>query len=457
MQGKLFSFLLAVVAASSLPAVEAPVVPAIVIGGGVGGSTAAIYLSRAHFQPVVIEGATPGGALVQSGGVENWPGVMKVKGADLMEQIRQQAIAQGAEYRSEEVFRVDISKRPFTIVTRSVENPSLTKTYRAASLVLATGSKPNFLGIEGESSYWGRGVSNCAICDGSLYCGKRVGIVGGGDSAILEALYLSNIADEVELFVRKDHFRATDEARKQALLSLANVKVHFETEVVKIQGDSEGVTGVVLKDGRGIALDGLFLAIGSTPNTELFKGQIELDSAGYIVVKNGQETSVPYVYAIGDVVDPLFRQAISAAGDGARAALAIQSKMSAEAPALIAAARKIDLEEPLKKVAQVIEIASMEQFEQEIHSSDLPIVVDFYATWCPPCKRIAPRLESSAQQLEGKYKFIKVNVDEVNQLLKSYRIRAMPTVLLIHPKGKEIDRKVGEQEIAELLGKLESQ
>ncbi len=462
MYRKIFSLLFAVVASGSpLSAGESEdsmVIPTVIIGGGVGGGTAAIYLSRAHFQPMVIQGAAPGGALAQSEGVENWPGSMKVRGADLMDQIRAQAVASGAEYRDEEVVSVDFSKRPFTIITRSVSHPSDVKTYRAASCVIATGSKPVFLGIKGEQEYWGQGVSNCAICDGSLYKGKRVGIVGGGDSAVLEALYLANIAKDVDLFVRKDYFRATDETRKTALLALPNLKIHYDTEVKEVRGNKEGVTGVVIRNGKTtkeVPLDGLFLAIGSKPNTSLFKGQIELDSANYIIVKDGQETSVPFVYAIGDAIDPLFRQAISAAGDGARAALAIQSKLSAEAPALLAAYRKNDIEKPLKKMAQVMEIATAAQFEEELRSSSLPLIVDFYATWCAPCKRIAPMLESSAETLEGKYKFLKVNVDEMGDLMKNYQIRAMPTVLLIDRQGAVLERKVGAEEIGNLLMHLE--
>lgn len=442
---------------------EEMVVPSIVIGGGVGGGTSAVYLARAQFQPIVLQGKTPGGALMQSESVENWPGVLKIRGADLMAQIEAQAKAAGAQYQSEEVIRVDLTKRPFTIVTRTLDNPSVSKTYRAASCIIATGSKPNFLGVKGEKKYWGQGVSNCAICDGSLYKDKHVAIVGGGDSAVLEALYLANIAKKVDLFVRKDHLRATDETRKKALLQMPNVKIHFETEVQEIVGNKDGVTGVVVKNKAGskkLGLDGVFLAIGSKPNTELFKGQIELDADGYVVLKNGQETSVPYVYAIGDAVDKLCRQAVSAAGAGATAALAIQSKLSAEAPALLAALNPEKTSEnksAVKKEGQVIEISTVAQFEKELRSSALPVVVDFYATWCPPCKRIAPMLESSAEELDGKYKFLKVNVDVMGELMKNYRIRAMPTVVLFNEAGSEQDRKVGEQQIGELLSNLKGE
>ncbi len=436
------------------------VVPSVVIGGGVGGGTAAIYLARAHFQPIVFEGPKPGGALAQSEGVENWPGAIKIRGAELMDQIRSQAISAGAEFLEEEVVSVDFSKRPFKIVSRKVSDPKQLRTTLAASCVIATGSKPNFLGIPGEEKFWGDGVSNCAICDGSFYKDKHVGIVGGGDSAVLEALYLSNIAKKVDLFVRKERLRATDETRINALRKLSNVEIHFKTEVKEIVGTSEGVTGVVLQNKKLIKLDGLFLAIGSTPNTALFKGKLKLDTSGYIVLKEGQETSVPFVYAVGDAVDSLYRQAVTAAGAGSRAALAIQSKLSAQAPALLAAYRdRKSAQETVaaKKRGQVIEISTVAQFEEELRSGTLPLIVDFYATWCQPCKRIAPILESSAEQLDGKYKFLKINVDVMEELMRDYRIRAMPTVLLIDKKGSVQERKVGEKDIGDLLFNLKAE
>lgn len=436
------------------------IVPSVVIGGGVGGGTAAIYLARAHFQPIVFEGPNPGGALAQSEGVENWPGALKIRGAELMDQIRSQAIAAGAEFLEEEVVSVDFSKRPFKIVTRKLSDPKQLKTTFAASCVIATGSKPNFLGVPGEKKFWGEGVSNCAICDGSLYKDKHVGIVGGGDSAVLEALYLANIAKKVDLFVRKDSLRATDETRKNALLKLPNVEIHYKTEVKEIVGNREGITGVLLQNKKLVKLDGLFLAIGSTPNTALFKGQLKLDKSGYIVLKEGQETSVPFVYAVGDAVDSLYRQAVTAAGAGSRAALAIQSKLSAQAPTLLATYRDRKSSEKAvteKNGGQIIEISTVAQFEEELHSGTLPLIVDFYATWCQPCKRIAPMLESSAEQLDGKYKFLKVNVDVMEELMKNYRIRAMPTVLLINKEGSVQERKVGEKEIGDLLFNLKTE
>ena len=434
---------------------EDPVVPAVIIGGGVGGGTAAIYLSRANFAPLVIEGASPGGALAQSESVENWPGAFQIQGAKLMDNIRSQAESSGAHFVREEVVSVDFSKRPFLIKTRSLDLPDEVRTIRAASCVIATGSSPNYLGIPGEKKYWGRGVSNCAICDGSLYKGGRVGIVGGGDAAILEALYLSKIADEVTLFVRKDELRATDLLRKQAVLALPNVKIRTLATVEEVLGNQEGVTGIKIRE-KGhfseVSLDGLFLAIGSKPNTALFKGALELDAQGYIVLKEGQHTSVSGVYAIGDAVDPHYKQAISAAGDGARAALEIQDELSHMQHQV-----QIVKESPHQEPSfQVIEVSSIAQFEKELQSGEGPVLVDFYATWCGPCKQLSPKFEMSAGQLAGKVKFLKVNVDLVGDLASRYKVRAMPTALLFDRNGNLVERKVGGVEIGALLLDLET-
>jgi thioredoxin-disulfide reductase/thioredoxin len=436
------------------------VVPTVIIGGGIGGSTAAIYLARAGFQPLVLQGANPGGAITQSSSVENWPGAMKIQGLELMERVREQAIANGATYRSEEVLSVDFSARPFSITTRSLDDPNTVTTIRAESCIIATGSTPNYLGILGEKEYWGKGVSNCAICDGSLFRGKRVGVVGGGDSAVLEALYLSNIADEVFLFVRKDSFKASDIQRKEALFARPNVHISYGATVEEVKGNGESVTQLLVRQNKKdqvIPVDGLFLAIGSKPNTALFGNQLELDAQDYIALKNGQQTSVPGVYAIGDVVDPFYKQAISAAGDGAKAALSIQTELSSVAPKLIAAYQRAS-EQPnrIASTKTVIEITSQEQFESELKlGNGMPIVVDFYATWCSPCKRIAPRLDSSAQELAGTVKFLKVNVDQLTMLASKYQVKAMPTVLFFDEKGQVTERKVGEQQIRDLLTKLE--
>lgn len=432
--------------------------PIVLLGGGVGSLTSAIYLGRAGLSPLVIEGPTPGGLLTQSHTVQNWPGVMEIDGTLLTDRIREQAEANGARFLSEEVIGVDFSKRPYLISTRSLDGTGKTRQIQAETCIIAMGTKSNFLGIPGEQAYWGKGVTNCAICDGALYKGKVVGVVGGGDAAVLEALYLSNIAKEVHVFIRKDSLRAIEEKRVAVLREKENVKFHYNTTVEAVNGDDDGVTGVRLKNGkteRSFALDGLFLAIGSTPNSKIFEKSLKLDEKGYIVLAKDQQTSLEGVYAIGDIVDPVYKQAVSAAGDGAKAALQAQQYLSDRE-------NKIASKEKSKKVEaivlhEVVEISSMEQFHRELADSEIPIIIDFYATWCPPCKRVSPIIDSSANALAGKVRFLKVNVDHFLELSATYNVKAMPTVLLLDSSGVELERKVGLDQISALLKQLQAQ
>lgn len=426
----------------------------VIMGGGIGALTSALYLGRAEMQPVVLEGKTPGGLLMQSHSVQNWPGVMEIKGHVLVEQMREQAIANGAVIYPEEVVAVDFSSKPFTIQTQSTDGRKKVRTLKAEACIIAMGTQPNYLGVPGEKKYWGHGVTNCAVCDGNLYQGKKVGVVGGGDAAVLEALYLSNIANEVTVFVRKDKLRAGEKKRVQNLLSKSNIKMMYETQVSEIKGDKDSVQSVVIhSQGKKIEipLEGLFLAIGSTPNSRIFQNQIALDSNGYILVREGGRTSVPGVYAVGDIVDPIFKQAVTASGDAAKAALEVQQYISDQCTLV---AKIEEKNSNIANLGRVIEIQSQDQFEQEIAQSDTLVIVDFYATWCGPCKKMVPILEESAARLNGKVKFLKVNVDKIQTLSQTYEIRAMPTVLLMDSKGAVIDRQVGLEPIFDLLDGL---
>lgn len=441
-----------------------PVYPVVVLGGGIGGMTASLYLARAGLQPLVIEGKRPGGLLVQSHVVQNWPAELEIDGANLTDKVRKQAEANGATFRSEEVIQVDFSEKPYTITTRLLSDKDQWRKVRAEAVIIAMGTEPNFLGVPGETGpdgYWGRGVTNCAICDGSLYRNQIVGVVGGGDAAVLEALYLSNIAKEVHVFVRKNFLKAIEERRVETLLSKPNVKIHYNTSVQKIKGDGKKLTHVSLYQNnlmdQEFPLDGLFLAIGSKPNTLLFNKILELDENGYIRLQNDQQTSIEGVYAIGDIVDPIYKQAITAAGDGAKAALQAQQYLSDSMEK--SSLSKQDAIQTIEKstfLNEVIEIHSLEQFEKELKVGKSPIVVDFYASWCGPCKRLSPIIESSANQLSGKIKFLKVNVDTLNDLSDTYQIQAMPTVLFFDASGKVAERRTGTDQICDFLKSLQT-
>ncbi len=292
----------------------------VVIGSGPAGYTAAIYAARAGFEPLVMAGSLDaGGALMTTTEVENFPGFPEgIQGPDLMDQMRAQAERFGARVEPDDVTSVDFSKRPFTLGRYGGE-------IKADSVIVATGSAYRHLGVPGEETLSGRGVSYCATCDGFFFRDKDLVVVGGGDSAMEEALFLTRFARKVTVVHRRDQLRASKVMAERAL---ANPKIDFawDSTVVKIQGDPQ-VSSVVLRNVKTgaettLKTDGVFVAVGHDPRSKIFEGQLDLDDAGYIKVSEpGTETSVSGVFACGDVVDHTYRQAITAAGSGCRAAL----------------------------------------------------------------------------------------------------------------------------------------
>jgi thioredoxin len=308
-------------------------------------------------------------------------------------------------------------------------------------------------------------VHTCATCDGALYKGRPVAVVGGGDAAIVEAYHLAKLASKVTLIVRGPALKSIEEKRKLNLLSLPNVEVLYGTKIKEIVGAEDKITHLILtkngsKQETKIPVDGLFLAIGTKPNTELFAKQIELDNRGYVVLKKDQSTSLPGVFAIGDVSDPVYRQAITAAGDGAKAALQVESylagtkSLTSPKPRAFQSTKNTALS-PGHRDPHIVQIKSAEQFQREVVESDIPVIVDFYADWCGPCRTLGPHIEIWSQQFKGKVKFAKVNVDHQQKLAQRYRIAALPTVLYFETGGKLKESRTGTQEIAQLMQKLE--
>ena len=303
------------------------IVPVVILGGGIAGLTASIYLQQSNIPALVIEGPKPGGALGQSHEVNNWPGEYHVSGASIVEKIKKHALSSGATIMDGIVQNVMFTSLPYQITIALADGTI--KTIATHTCIIAMGTEPNFLhipGEQGEDGFWGRGVSNCAVCDGAFYKNKKVVVVGGGDSAVEQAHYLSNIASSVTMLIRKDIFAAKDKKALDLLLKKENVSVRFNTAPHQIEGDAYGVTAIHTTNTKTnkqetIAVDGVFLAIGSRPNTTLFKDQLELTPQGFIALKNHQETSRPGIFAAGDIADNHFVQAITAAGDGCRAAL----------------------------------------------------------------------------------------------------------------------------------------
>ena len=298
-------------------------VKTLIIGSGPAGYTAAIYAGRADLKPVLYSGIQPGGQLTTTTIVENFPGYPNgVDGNQMMMDLKEQASRFGADIRDGSISKVDFSKRPYHIVDER-GNEIL-----ADTVIIATGASAKYLGLADEEKYRGQGVSACATCDGFFYRKRTVAVVGGGDTACEEALYLAGLAKKVYMIVRKPYLRAA-EIMQQSVKEKENIEILFETNTLGLFGEN-GVEGVHLVKRKGesdeeefdIAIDGFFLAIGHKPNTELFKDYIDLDEQGFVkVIPGTASTNVPGVFAAGDVADPVYRQGIVAAGSGAKAAI----------------------------------------------------------------------------------------------------------------------------------------
>ncbi|MFC3713312.1 thioredoxin-disulfide reductase [Sphingoaurantiacus capsulatus] len=324
----------------------------LVIGSGPAGYTAAVYAARAALNPVLVQGIQPGGQLTVTTDVENWPGEVSIMGPDLMVKMAEQAQHVGAELISDTIISVDLSKRPFVAIGDSGTE------YQGDTVVICTGAQARWLGLPSETKFRGFGVSACATCDGFFYRGKVVAVVGGGNTAVEEALFLTNFASKVYLIHRREGLRA-DKVNQSRLFANPKIEMIWNAEVTDVLGTQNppGVTAITLGSttggaGKELAVDGLFIAIGHDPATELFKGQVSMDEDGYIVTApDSTATNIPGVFAAGDVKDKIFRQAVTAAGMGCMAALEAERFLAHHATTEIAADAAHDVDAAVRTAA----------------------------------------------------------------------------------------------------------
>lgn len=300
----------------------------IIVGSGPAGLTAAVYAARANLNPIIIEGDSPGGQLIGTSYVENWPGEKSILGPKLMMNMREHAEHFGTQFVSGFVERVDFSQRPFTLWTSKGEK------LMAASVIIATGSTAKRLGVPGENEYWGKGITTCAVCDAAFYKDRKVVIVGGGDTAMEDASFLKKFTKNITIIHILDKFTASY-TMQQRVINDPDIKVLYNSTVNEFRGDGNHVSSLTVSNQKtgektDMDVDGVFIAVGLTPNTKGFVGQIECDKWGYVLVKDHVKTSVEGVFAAGDVHDYSYRQAVVAAGAGCMASLEAERYLAAQ-------------------------------------------------------------------------------------------------------------------------------
>ncbi len=435
------------------------IMPVAIIGSGPAGLMAGIYAARGGKPAYIIEGNNPGGLLMKTTDVENWPGEVSIKGPQIIEKLHAQAEHQGVRFVHDSIEAVDFSSWPYKLYTENGDE------FTALSVVIATGASPRSLGVPGENDY--SGVSSCAVCDGSFFKNQNVVVVGGGDSAIEEAIQLAPHASKITILVRKPQMRAA--ARMQERLKgYDTISVRYNVEVTKIVGDKDRRVAAVelydhtTKETTEFPTNGVFLAIGHNPNSEVFKKAVGVDNAGYILVKDRtQETSVPGVFAAGDVQDNRYRQAGSSAGDGSNAGLdavkfldehGYTPKMASKLkprlfgdPIAESIVTKASVTTPItpQTVQGIVEITDKSSLDTLVaQAANKAVVVNFWAQECPVCKQMAPIFKMVAQEYGDRAIFATVDTDEVTQVVESLFVHKVPCIL-IFKEGALVARYTG--------------
>ena len=413
------------------------IIPIVIIGSGPAGLSAAIYAARSGMHAVIIQGSMPGGLLTQTSAVENYPGYTSVLGPELMATMQEQAKQLGAQPLADSVAEFDFSSWPYRLTTD--EGLEL----NALSVILATGAAPRRLGVPGESIYWGTGVTSCAVCDAPFFKGEEVVVVGGGDSAVEEAIQLYPYAKKITILVRKGVMRAASSMQGR-LKGYPSVSIMYNVEIKKIVGDDMKVTGLELYNSKDktsslLPASGVFLAIGHDPNTALFKPQIKTDEHGYIKLKGrSQRTSVRGVFAAGDVEDPTYRQAGVAAGSGIKAALGafdFLGDIGLTANVIEELTSRFFQVDARGQAGSVRTVTTPDEFNALVKSTKGPVIVDFYADYCPSCMQMLPFFQEVAGEYAGKATFVKVDVDQAPEIAEVLQVQKIPT-LLVYKDGE---------------------
>jgi thioredoxin reductase (NADPH) len=428
-----------------------------VIGSGPAGLTACVYGCRGGRHVVCFEGAEPGGLLTKTAYVENWPGEKAILGADIVGHIHDQAADLGALFVPDIIERIDFSTYPYRLETEEG------LVVHAFSVIITTGATPKKLGIPGEEQYWGQGVTTCAICDAPFYKGKDVVVVGGGDSAVEEAIQLTPHARSITIMVRGEAMRAA--ARMQAhLKEYPTITVRYNVSIQEILGNGVTVTGIVVRDNLTGAtapepIDGVFLAIGHEPNVWMLEDQVALTKTGHIALMGRtQKTSVPGVFAAGDVADADYRQAGVAAGDGIKAALEADRFLAAQGYSQ-AVAREFDgvrfypaIKGGISLVESLSDIATLEK--NILAPGSGLTIVDFYAHTCPSCMHMLPVLERVAYRYADAVSLYAADFETVPDLAALLGVKKVPT-LLVFNNGKLVETVLQPLTYAELAALIE--
>ena len=423
----------------------------VIIGSGPAGYTAAIYAGRANLKPVVLEGyqmgGIPGGQLMTTTEVENFPGFPEgVTGPELMERMKAQAVRWGAELYTEDAIAVNLSDRPFTVRTEERE-------IKTHSIIIATGATAKRLGLPREEIFWNNGISACAICDGAIpiFRGVDLAVIGAGDTAAEESIFLTKYASHVYLLVRRDTMRAS-KAMQDRVLNNPKITVCWQTEAVDVLGETgDKMQGLRIKntqtgEEKDLPVKGLFYAIGHTPNTAIFQGQIALDESGYIVTQNSVETSVEGVYAVGDVQDHEFRQAITAAGSGCMGAMLAERWLSAQGLAaefkhLEASEKPIETtDQNVTQTETTFDLAATRHIggyalRKLFHDSDRLIMVKYSSPTCGPCHTLKPILSKVVDEFEGKMHYVEIDIEQDPNIAENAGIIGTPTIQFFKDKA----------------------